>query len=184
MRYIILFLASFFLISNIDVQAQDINKKTRKEEKKTEKKAREERAYIETGNLLDSMKFVLEADYLSNQRGSRVIVPTALNFIKVDSTNAVLQIGRNIGIGSNGVGGTTAQGKISQYNVTRNEKNKSYTVRMNINSTHGYYDVFMDVMANGTAKATISGTYPGKLSWEGDIVALNETKTYQGQTLY
>jgi hypothetical protein len=183
MRYIILLFASFFLMSNVVIQAQD-NYTTGKEKKKLEKKAEEERNYITTGNLLDSMKFVLEADYLSNQRGTRVIVPTSLNFIKVDSTNAVLQIGRNTGMGNNGVGGTTAEGRISKYDVTKNDKKKTYSVRMNILSNLGSYDVFMDVLANGSARATISGTYPGKLTWEGDIVALEESRVYQGRTLY
>lgn len=182
MKRLIIFMG-IFLAGVISVQAQD-EALSRKEMKKQQKKAQDEQKYIRTGELLDSMKFVLEADYLDNQRGTRVIVPNTLNFIMVDSTNAVLQIGRNTGIGRNGVGGTTAEGIISKYQVTKNEKRKTYDVRMNVNTNIGNYDVFMMVAADGSARATLSGLYPGKLVWDGDIVSLEETITYQGRTTY
>lgn len=182
MKHLII-LITVFLAGVISVQAQD-ETLSRKEKKKQERMARDEQKYIRTGELLDSMKFVLEADYLDNQRGNRVIVPNTLNFIMVDSTNAVLQIGRNSGIGRNGVGGTTAEGIISKYEVSKNEKRKTYDVRMNVNTNIGNYDVFMMVAADGSARATLSGLYPGKLVWDGDIVSLEETITFQGRTSY
>lgn len=183
MKRLIIFIATFFLVGVVSLQAQD-DKQILKEKKKQERKAQEEQKYIRTGELLDSMKFVLEADYLDNQRGNRVIVPNTLNFIMVDSNNAVLQIGRNSGIGRNGVGGTTAEGIISKYEVSKNEKRKTYDVRMNVNTNIGNYDVFMMVAADGSARATLSGLYPGKLVWDGDIVSLEETITFQGRTSY
>lgn len=183
MKNIIIF-AAFFAISISSAYAQDEDNKSRKARKKLERKAEEQRKYIQTENLLDSMQFVLEAHYLNNQRGHRVIVPTSLNFIKVDSSNAVLQIGRNTGMGRNGVGGTTAEGTVSKYEVTKNEKNKTFDVTMNVNTNLGNYDIFMNVTSDGSARATISGNYPGKLTGEGDIVSLDDTRTYQGRTLY
>ena len=164
-------------------QAQE-EKRSKKEKKKIERKAEIDKMYARTANLLDNMQFVLEAQYLNNQRGSRVIVPTSLNFIKVDSSDVVLQIGRNTGMGSNGVGGTTAEGRISRYEVTKNEKKKTFDVVMNVLTNIGSYDVFMNVTSDGRARATISGIYPGKLTYEGDIVSLDDTRTYQGRTLY
>lgn len=184
MKHIAVLLISFFMVNLGFVQAQDETRESRKERRKMERKAEDERKYEVTGNLLDSMNFVLEAEYLNNQRGYRVIVPSSLNFIKVDSSNAVLQVGRNSGMGRNGVGGTTAEGRVSKYKVTKNEKKKSYNVVMSILSNLGNYDVFMNVTSDGSATATISGIYPGKLIYEGDIVSLDETRTYQGRTLY
>lgn len=183
MKRIILIIASFFMIGLISIRAQD-DRQTVKEKKRAERKAETERNYRRTANLLDSMQFVLEANYLDNQRGYRIIVPTSLNFIKVDSSYAVLQIGRNTGMGSNGVGGTTAEGKLSRYQVNKNEKKKTFDVTMNIMTNLGSYDVLMNVNADGRARATISGIYPGKLIYEGDIVSLEETRTYQGRTSY
>lgn len=183
MKNIIIIMVSFFLLGIYSVQAQDENKQSQKEKKKMERKAEDERNYIATGNMLDSMKFVLEADYLSNRRGNRAIVSNSLNFIQVDSTNAILQVGRNTGMGNNGVGGTTVEGKISNYKVTRDDKKKSYFVQMNIMSVVGVYDVFINVSGDGNALATISGINGGKLNWEGDIVALNESRVFKGRSL-
>lgn len=182
MKHIALILLSFFLVS-VSANAQD-EKLSKKEKRKLERKNERERTYERTGHLLDSMKFVLEADYLDNQRGNRVIVSNSLNFIKVDESNAVLQIGRNTGLGSNGVGGTTAEGRISRYEVIKNEKKKTYDVRMNVNTNIGHYDIFMIVGSDGSARATLSGIYPGKLVWDGDIVAIDDSRIYKGRTLY
>lgn len=183
MKRIMILLAAFFMIGVVSIQAQD-EKQTGKEKKKAERKAETDKNYLRTANLLDSMQFVLEANYLDNQRGYRVIVPASLNFIKVDSSYAVLQVGRNTGMGTNGVGGTTAEGKVSRYLVKKNDKKKSFDVTMNIMTNLGSYDVLMNVNADGRARATISGIYPGKLIYEGDIVSLDDTRTYQGRTSY
>lgn len=181
MKHIVILILSFFLVGAVSAQEEKLSKKERR---KMERQAEAEQKYVRTGELLDSMKFVLEADYLNNQRGHRVIVPTSLNFIKVDANSAVLQVGRNTGTGSNGVGGTTAEGEISRYDVNKNEKKKTYDVRMNVNTNIGNYDVFMSVAYDGSARATISGVYPGKLTWEGDIVSLDDSRVYQGRTSY
>ncbi len=170
------------MVSLFSVQAQD-EKLSKKERKKMEKIARIEKTYIKTGELLENKRFVLEADYLDNQRGNRIVVPNSLNFIKVDSIDAVLQIGRNSGIGNNGVGGTTAEGRIAKYQVSKNEKNKSYDVRMNINTNIGNYDVFMNVGSDGSARATISGITPGKLIYDGEIVSIDDSRTFKGRSL-
>lgn len=183
MKRMILILVAVFMAGVFSVQAQD-DKLSKREKKKQERMAEQEYKYIRTGELLDSMKFVLEADYLDNQRGNRVIVPQSLNFIKVDSTDAVLQIGRNVGVGYNGVGGTTAEGRVSRYEVSKNEKKRTYDVRMNVNTNLGNYDIFMMVASDGSARATLSGIRPGKLVWDGDIVALEESSIYQGRTTY
>lgn len=183
MKHIVFFIMAFFFVNVFSVQAQD-EKLSKKEKRKMERKAEQARVYERTGNLLDSMQFVLEADYLNNQRGYRVVVPNTLNFIKIDSNDAVLQVGRNSGMGSNGLGGTTAEGNISRYEVNKNEKKRTYDVRMNVNTNIGHYDVFMLVSADGRARATISGVYPGKLTWEGDIVSLEDSRVYKGRTSY
>jgi hypothetical protein len=175
-------MVTVFMAGAISIQAQD-EKLTRKEKKRLERKAEAEQKYAKTANLIDSMKFVLEANYLDNQRGNRIIVPTALNFIKVDSSDVVLQVGRNTGMGTNGVGGATAEGTISRYKVTKNDRNKSFDIVMNVSTNIGSYDVLMNVSSDGNARATISGMYPGKLVYEGDIVSLDESRIYKGRSL-
>lgn len=183
MKHIIILIATVFIAGTLSVNAQE-EKPSKKEQKKMEKKAEAERKYVQTENLLDSMNFVLEAYYLGNQRGSRIIVPSTLNFIKVDSSEVVLQVGRNSGVGYNGVGGTTAEGTISKYEVTKNKKKGTFDLTMNVLTNIGSYDIFMIISSDGRATATISGIYPGKLTYEGDLVSIAESRVYKGRTLY
>jgi hypothetical protein len=179
MKAIMITMLTFFLASG--VSAQD-NAKSKKEVKKIERDSIANREYQLTKNMIDSMNFVLEADYLSNQYGHRIPVTSTLNFIMVDSTHAVLQTGRNSGMGYNGVGGVTAEGSISNWNVKTDKKNKSFFIQMDVMSNIGIYNVFMNVSSSGKATARLSGLWPGQLVWDGYIVPAEETRTYKGRS--
>jgi hypothetical protein len=160
------------------------SKEHAKELKKEAKLVKLQQDYMNTGHLLDSMRFVLEANYLDNMRGNRVFVPSSLNFIKIDSTKAVIQIGSNAGMGSNGVGGVTAEGSITKWKLNRNEKRKSFNIAMNIMTNIGAYDIFMDISASGNASATLSGIRYGRLMYEGNIVSLKKSRIFKGTNSY
>ena len=133
--------------------------------------------------MLDSMQFVLEANTLRDVRGNIVNVTSNLNFIMMDSSLSVIQIGSNNRLGANGVGGVTAKGSVSKLNVTKNDKQKSFTVSWSLMSPIGMYDVTMFVSANGTASATLSGITPGRLYFDGNLVPLTQSKVYEGRSL-
>ena len=96
-------------------------------EKKKEAKEKEAEA---TAALVDSLvynrRFIIRADYLSNNRGSRIPVQQNINFIMVDSAEAVIQVGNNVGLGYNGVGGITTEGRITTYALTVSKKQTLY----------------------------------------------------------
>jgi hypothetical protein len=152
-------------------------------ESKSEKASRIEKEYMATERLIDSSVFVLSADFLSNQSGYRVMVEPMLNFIKIDSSQVVIQTGNNVGIGYNGVGGLTVQGKITNWIVRKDLLHKSFSIRMSISSSLGYYDVYMNVTASGKAFATLSGNYSGKLMFEGRLFPVKEVRTFQGSNI-
>ena len=174
-----LLLAVLLLISNA-FYAQDTkgNKET-----KAEKALRFETEYRATEGMIDSTSFVLRADYLSNHYGFRKIVEPTLNFIEVDSSQVIIQTGNNLGMGYNGVGGLTLRGKVVSWRVTKNDLSKSFMISMGISSSLGYYDVFMNVSADGRASARLSGTTRGDLIFECFMGPLNEARTYQGSAI-
>lgn len=174
---------TLFLASSLSAQEDTKSKQAQKEDKKIKRDSIENSEYQLTKNMIDSMNFVLEANYLSNQYGRRIPVTSSLNFIMVDSTNAVLQTGRNNGIGYNGVGGVTAEGNISNWKVKKDEKHKSFFIQMDVMSNIGIYTVFMDVYSSGKATARLSGLGPGELIWDGYIVPNEETRTFKGRSL-
>lgn len=154
--------------------------KVDRREQKAIREAQIRANYVVVDSLLSSRSFVLEADYLSNRYGDRVIVTPSLNFIKLQDTNGILQTGTVTGMGFNGVGGVTAAGSIGKWELTRDEKNHSFRLKFSLFTNIGHYDINMVVNANLRATATISGLGPGSLTWEGHLNTVSNSRVYKG----
>ena len=172
----------FSFVFSGSIYSQDIiqDKATRKQEKKEEI----QRNFAHMRTLLESKRFVLEADWLGNQYGDRIPVTSTINFIMVDSSDAVVQVGSNYGLGYNGVGGITADGPMTTWELDTNAKKNSFYLRMNIMSKIGAYDISMNVTADGYATATLTGLRRGKLIYTGSIVPIQKSYVYQGSSSY
>lgn len=165
-------------------QEQELSKR---EKKKLEKEMRKEQQAKDAemkaqlvAVMVEYQRFVLEADQLRGKGGTQVQVNSALNFVANDSINGVIQIGQESYVGLNGVGGITAEGPISNYKYTLNEKNGVYNVSFNIRSAMGNYDVRMTIFSDGRADATVSSTWPGQLNYSGYVVPPNQSRVYKG----
>jgi hypothetical protein len=154
--------------------------KLTKQEIKALRKAESEMNFHILDSLLTSKRFVLVADFLQNKYGDRISVMGSLNFVKVDVTDGVLQTGTGTGYGSNSVGGTTAEGSLSSYSITRNTKSMSFNVTFGLNTQIGHYDVTMTVTSGNYARATISGSTSVKLTWEGHLETLENNSVFKG----
>jgi len=152
-------------------------------ETKAEKVVRIESEYQSMARLIDDKQFILEADFRSDKYGMRFPTTSMLNFIKVDSALAVIQTGRNSGIGVNGVGGLTAEGRISNWKVSKDSKRKTFVISMNVMTALGPFDIFINVSASGYASAIMSGTTSGKLNFQGRLISIPDSKIYQGSTI-
>ncbi len=110
---------------------QELSKKEQRKLAKEMKKEQEAKALEESSLVVSAMitqaTFVLEANQLRNKQGESLMVTTALNFVAADSTTGVLQIGDDAGIGPNGVGGVTVEGRLADYKYTKNEKNGTFS---------------------------------------------------------
>lgn len=187
MKTLKIYLAALFLLSGIlgisrYGYSQDIKpeKKSRKEIRKAEMTAN----YHVLDSLLHFGRYVLEADFLQNKYGSRISVPSSLNFIRVDGPKGVLQTGSDTRQGYNGVGGVTAEGTISNYKINSDPKNLNYTVTFNLISNLGTFDILLKVSADNNATATISGTTSGRLTWDGHLVNFDNTRVFKGYNTY
>lgn len=150
--------------------------------KKAQKEIILQNKYNAMDSLLENKQFVLEANFLENQRGRRTFVLSNLNFVLVDSTYSILQVGSSYGLGANGVGGVTAKGTITHWEINKNDKDKTFYLNWSLITNIGIYDVRMNVDASGYAKADISGLRAGRLTYEGNIIPLDESSIYQGRT--
>jgi hypothetical protein len=173
-----MFLAVGLLSISVYSNCQD--GKLSREEKKEAERAKEFYNFQVIDSMLLNKRFILEADFLENQYGDRSPVMSNVNFVLVDSKKAVLQTGSSSIYGSNGVGGATAEGTVSRFEVTKNLKNLTFTLWFTVTSQIGIYDVSMTINADNRARATISGTTRGKLIYVGRLVDVNNSGVFKG----
>jgi len=184
MRTILFFM--FCLCAVYSASAQiDEDVVRQKEQKIQEKKVKEDAKLKEEAKIkemLTKRKFVLEADYLSGRTGLRRSVTSSLNFIKLDSANCIVQVGSNSGLGANGVGGVTAEGRVSKYELSTDKKN-NHTIKISMSSSLGFFDIVIYVSSSGNADADLRGNYSGSLTFSGKIISLKETRVYKGSSM-
>jgi len=177
----IMILTIGLLSMSLSINAQEANS-TRQEKKKARKQILAANFSI-LDSLLTEKNFVLEADYLGNQYGNLRPVSPNVNFIKVKSNEGVLQTGYFSGMGLNGVGGVTTEGRIQSWKINKNFKNLSYNLQFSISTTLGFYDVSMFVTADNYAVATITGLTPGRLIYQGHLETVDNSRVFKGTTV-
>jgi len=180
MKKLVILFISIMLVAPIF--AQESKKEQRKAEKeaKKEEKARQgaEAAAIMKATL-ESKQFVLEADFLADKRGQRIMVQPNLNFIGVDGDKGAFQFGNGKDVGYNGLGGLTVEGRMQDFEL-KETKNGSMTVNFRIISSMGNIFVNINVNPGGKADATARGNSSAVLKYTGEIVPLSSSTVYKG----
>ena len=183
MKTSILKLESLFLAIGLFLISFSSNSQDNKLSRQEQKEARRDKQYFNfqvLDTILKNKSFVLEADFLENEFGNRRPVLSDLNFIKVDSSDVVLQTGSNYNMGFNGVGGATAEGNISNMKIVKNLKNLTFYLRFSVLTNIGIYDVIMTINSDCVARATITGLTRGKLVYDGRIKTIESSGFYKG----
>lgn len=137
--------------------------------------------FVVLDSMLNSRSFVLQANILENKYGDMVNVVPNLNFIQVTGSTGVLQTGSVSGTGFNGVGGVTAEGKLSSWSISKNTKRMTLNVQFSLITNVGNYDVSMMVTPDNVATATIRGLGPGSLTWDGHIESPDNSRVFKGR---
>ncbi len=179
MKKILFIVLIAFSANFVFAQQQDNSKMTKKEKRQAEL----QQQYEMTKGMIEDRNFVLESDFLQDRYGNRVFVNSTINFVMVNGDTAVIQIGSNHGLGPNGVGGVTAKGKITKWEIKENKKKKTFYLTMNMMSSIGIYDVSFSVGPTGQATAYLSGIRAGKLIFDGDLVQLEDSSVFEGQSI-
>jgi hypothetical protein len=178
----------FAALLTLPAYTQELSKK---EQRKLEKELKNEQKAEEAAQkakivevMVHYQRFVLEANTLRDKRGNSIQVSSNLNFIASDSISGVIQVGSNTYIGSNGVGGITVEGSMSNYKYSLNEKNGPYNISYYLRTPVGRYDVRMTAYSDGRADADVSSTTWGdKLRYSGFLVPPAMSRVYKGSSL-
>lgn len=179
MNMVSLFLIFAFFWISLNSNSQDI--KLNRQERKEVRKAQMAANYYILDSLLNSKSFVLEADYLQNQYGDRIPVASNINFVKVNGSTGILQTGSNVRLGYNGVGGVTAEGSIGTWKIYKDPKKLSYRLQFSLLTNIGYYDIFLTVTSDNRATATITGLGSGRLTWDGRLATIGNSRVFKGR---
>jgi len=149
---------------------------------KEKRESAEDIQYQLNKTMLENRDFVLEADYLQDHRGNRQFVNHMINFVQVDSTTAIIQIGSDFRVGPNGVGGVTAKGEITNWKLTEDKKTKSFSLYINVMTSIGVYDLFFRINPFGDSTALLTGLRYGQLTFEGELQPYSDSSIFQGQS--
>ena len=91
MKRFIIFCGLIISASILFAQGNDENSALTKKERRD---AEREQEFQQVKSMLDNKNFVLQADYLQDRYGNRVLVSSMINFVAVDSTEATIQLDR------------------------------------------------------------------------------------------
>ena len=130
--------------------------------------------------ILDDKLFVIEANTLNDKSGSQQIVNSRTNFLRFDSTETIIQIADDSGIGPNGLSGTTIKGTISGWKLKKDVKHKSFSVWTNVLAPGGFFNIYITVNIDGNAMAIVSNMTSNNITFRGKIVSLSKSKVYIG----
>ena len=184
MRIRILILA-VLLLGTASLQAQEKKEKLSKEEKKAKKElARAEKAQTVLASI-GNKSFVIESHSLYNRYGSRRFVPTHTTFISVNNDELTIQVGTYSGVGSNGLGGFTTKGRVNRYEVSEIDDKGNVNIRVESSTILlGHISIFITVSSDGSSRARLSTNFGGRLTFEGDLVDLEESRVYEGFSIF
>lgn len=160
-------------------------KKLTKEQKQELRRIEEAESAKLVTMMVETQRFVLEADYLSDRTGQRVFVSNTINFIAVDSNKITIQLATVSGVGGvNGMGGITADGNITSFEVDKSGKYQdAYSIHIVAMTRIGTYDIFLDILPSANADASVSGNTGGKLNYHGRLVPLHVSKVFKGMAI-
>ncbi|NPA37050.1 MAG: DUF4251 domain-containing protein [Chlorobi bacterium] len=187
MKRTILFMMLLTLVFSVQSFGQE-QKLTRKERRALEKQRQAEMdsiLAIQVKQAINEKKWVLEADRLSNKMGQTINVNSNLNFVAIEGDEAYVQLGRDSGLGPNGVGGVTVRANVTKYEVNPNEKKGTYYIHVFLTSALGSFDIRIDTNNTGQmASATVQGNSSRRVTYSGRLVPLSQSTVYKGTPLF
>ena len=138
-----------------------------KEEKKAAKKAKKEAILDESKtntailiSMVESKKFVLEANMLYDRYGESYVLTSTINFVGFDGKNSSIQLAFQQISGWNGVGGVTIDGKISKMEIIAKDDNIGFSINATVqNKGGGLVTMIFRVNSDGSSRVDMSGSF-------------------------
>ena len=155
-----------------------ISENTNSQSKKELRKMQSTQNFFVLDSVLKAKRFVFDVDFITDMTAYRnKHINPSINFIEVDGDKGVIQTGNYTGIGGNGFGGYTVEGKILSYNLSQDSKNLNHNLKFSINSKRGPIFITIDVTSNNRTTTVIGGDI-----WNGHLVTIDNSGIYKGKS--
>jgi type II secretory pathway pseudopilin PulG len=185
MKNIIVILLLFLGVS---FSATIVNAQSEREQRKAERAEcnKQEKQQLEANRekllyLVEERQLVLEAHTLYDRRQNTYPVSPSTNFVAINGKTATIQIAFPGAIGRNGVGGVTIDGRVSSYEVSHKKRSAPITINAQVSSaTLGNSTLTLKIYDNGTARASVRGSFGTEVSFAGNVVNFENTTVYKG----
>ena len=141
---------------------------------------------VKVAQAIDSARFVLTADRLTTRRGHVIYVTRSTNFVRVNGDKGTVQVAfaNAPGLGPNGLGGITLNGRVTNYQV-KNPKPGLTSISFNVTGIGISSEVTLLVPEGGeNSTVTINAnTRPERITLSGDLLPLTPFAVYEGMSL-
>lgn len=171
---------STMLFSGLHSQEHPTSKRDVKKEKRALKKLERKKELAQNFELLKAMaeskSFTLETTMIKGKY-TAINVLGIDNFIKVQGNKIIVQTSNPSGLGSNGLGGITAKGLITYYDMSID--NQTINIIMRISSFElGEFTLNMYLNSNNNAVARLRGR---KTTFIGNAKEVDDIEQFEGR---
>ncbi len=181
-------LISAVAMASVNAQEHDPQKKLTRQEKKELRLKESQASRKFFYGLLKNRLFVLEAYQIYARNGMAIPVNSAVNFMAIKGDKIIFQFGLGgAAVGSNGVGGVTAEGFVDHYvlnpgKTARHAMVVTGDIRPKGSGDWGHFT--LTVGNEGNAYLSMLLPYGGRLSMNGHLVDFAHTAVFKGQTMF
>jgi hypothetical protein len=177
-------LAAYGQVENLDTKnLTKEEKKALRKTKKEEGKRKREENLVKFEEYAEMREWVVETHMVFDKQGQSYQMDPTINFVGVNKEETTVQLSFNGILGWNGVGGVTLDGKIGKYEYNRDNKTVMITMSA-MGSSLGIVDIFLTISGDGNGRATVSGNWGERITFQGRFVSLAESSVYKGTTTY
>jgi hypothetical protein len=149
--FLLLSLILTMFLSDNQTFGQKNDLKSKRMKKSDDRNIEQNIMFSRIDSLVNCHQFVFQSEYITSPD---------LVFVVVDSSYGAVQNGiRN-----------NLQGRITKYEVSKNEKKKTLSVTIKMRGEIYSADIFLFIGEYGTGKATIKSDTPGYFSFDGKLV--------------
>ena len=172
-----------FALGAYQANAQDKLTKKQRKEAKMLKAVEDKKALLEAVN---DRTWVLEANTVYDRYGNPFFTTPSTNFIMINGDQSVIQLAFPFYFGYNGLGGITFDDRVSSYEVKEgNKPNSGINVNIQVSGVNiGNASVSISSTPDGKARATVYGPWGWRVTYQGNLVPLEESNVFEGQPLF